>query len=269
MDKLDADGLLASEVGAWAEEKHERLRKYVDSSHGARRRFKSRSYIDLYCGPGRSWVRETGAFIDGSPLVAFGAAEKHGDQFSEILLADARPDYLEAAEKRLQARGAKVRLFRGEAQTVVDRVISALDPHGLHFAFLDPYNLGALPFSVIEKLASRKHMDLLIHVSAMDLKRNLRTYLRSDGPKDLDDFAPGWRDHVDDKRPQDIVRKEIFEYWRSIIKQLGTSPNDCIEVVENSKGSDLYWLVFVARHRLAHKLWQAVANVSPQSRLFE
>ena len=68
MDKLDADGLPASEVGAWTEEKHERLRKYIDSSHGARRKYSNRAYLDLYCGPGRSWIRETGAFVDGSPL---------------------------------------------------------------------------------------------------------------------------------------------------------------------------------------------------------
>lgn len=268
MDKLDADGLPASEVGAWTAEKHERLRKYVDASHGARRAFTNRSYVDLYCGPGRSWIRETGAFIDGSPLVAFDSAGKHGDQFTDILVADAKVEYIGAAESRLRARGANVRPFSGEAHVVVDQVIAALNPYGLHFAFLDPYSLGALPFSVIRKLASVKRMDLLIHVSAMDLKRDLHNYIRPDGPRDLDEFAPGWRDHVNTKRRQDLVRQEIFSYWRSLIKALGTSPNDCIEAVENSKSSDLYWLVFVARHELAHKLWQSIANVSPQSRLF-
>lgn len=268
MDRQDADGLPASEVGAWTGEKHERLRKYVDSSRGARRGYKSRSYVDLYCGPGRSWIRETDIFIDGSPLVAFDTAAKHGTQFTEILIADARPDYLVAAEKRLQARDANVRPFSGEAHAVVDQVVAALNPYGLHIAFLDPYSLGALPFSVIERLASVKRMDLLIHVSAMDLKRDLHNYIRTDGPKDLDEFAPGWRQHVNTKRRQDVVRQDIFEYWRSLIKRLGTSPNDCIEVVENSKSSDLYWLVFVARHELAHKLWKAVANVSTQGRLF-
>lgn len=267
MDKQDADGLPASEVGVWTEEKHERLRRYVDASHGARRSFKSCSYVDLFSGPGRSWVRETGVFIDGSPLVAYHSAARHQDQFTEILIADARPDYVAAAQTRLQARGAKVRSFQGEAGQIVDQVVSVLDPKGLHFGFLDPYNLGSLPFSVIEKLASVKRMDLLIHVSAMDLKRDLHNYIRPGGPRDLDDFAPGWREHVDTHRRQDVVRKEIFEYWRSLIKRLGASPNDCIEVVENSKSSDLYWLVFVARHDLAHKLWQAIANVSPQRRL--
>jgi three-Cys-motif partner protein len=268
MDRLDADGLPASEVGAWTEEKHERLRKYVDASHAARRAYKSRTYVDLYCGPGRSWISKIDKFIDGSPLVAFESAAKRGDQFTEILLADARQDYLDAAEKRLRTQGANVQSFPGEAHAVVDSVVKAIDPRGLHFAFLDPYNLGALPFSVIQKLASVKRMDLLIHVSAMDLKRDLHNYVRADGPKDLDNFAPGWRENVNLKGRKDVVRQQIFEYWRSLIKKLGTSPNDCIEVVENSKSSDLYWLVFVARHPLAHKLWQAIANVSTQSRLF-
>lgn len=267
MDKQDADGLPASEVGAWTEEKHERLRKYIDASHGARRHFKSRTYIDLFCGPGRSWVRETNIFIDGSPLVALDSAAKHGDQFTEILISDAKSDYLNAAQQRLCARGAHVRAFLSDANTAVDQVVAALDRRGLHFAFLDPYNLGSLPFSVIQKLASVERMDLLIHVSAMDLKRDLHNYIRPDGPKDLDIFAPGWRDSVNTNLRRDIVRQQIFEYWRSLVKQLGTSSNDCIEVVENSKSSDLYWLVFVGKHELAHKLWQAVANVSPQGRL--
>lgn len=268
MDRQDTDDLPASEVGAWTEEKHERLRKYIDASRAARRGYKSRSYVDLYCGPGRSWIGKTGKFIDGSPLVAFDSAAKHGDQFTEILIADARPDYLEAAERRLRARGANVRSFPGEAHAVVDKVVKAIDPRGLHLVFLDPYNLGSLPFSVIQKLASVKRMDLLIHVSAMDLKRDLHIYIRPDGPKDLDEFAPRWRENVNPKGRKDVVRHEIFEYWRSLIKQLGTSPSDCIEVVENSKSSDLYWLVFVSRHPLAHKLWKAIANVSTQGRLF-
>lgn len=267
-DWIDEDGLPASEVGSWTLDKHERLRKYVEASRAARRKYRVRTYIDLYCGPGRSKVRETGDVIDGSPLVAFDAGAKHGDQFTDFLLADTNRAYLDAAQARLVARGGLVRTFFGEAHTVVDNVTAALDPHGLHLALLDPFNLGDLPFGVIEKLARVRRMDLLVHVSAMDLKRDLHNYLRTDGPKHLDRFAPGWRDHVDIHQRAELVRSAIFEYWKSLIKQLGTAPNECVEAVENSKSAELYWLVFVARHELAHKLWAAIANVTPQGRLF-
>lgn len=268
MSLVDTDGLPMGEAGAWTLDKHERLRKYVDSAHGARRKFSRRTYIDLYCGAGRTRIRETGEVVDGSPLVAWEAGGRHGDQFTEFLLGDADADLLEAARARLTKLGANVRVFPGQAHETVDEVIQALDPGGLHLALLDPYNLGDLPFVVIEKLARVQRMDLLIHVSAMDLKRDLHNYLKTDGPKHLDSFSPGWRERVDAKQRAELIRSAIFEHWKSLIQGLGTSPNDKVEVVENSKSSDLYWLVFVARDKLAHKLWSAIANVTPQGRLF-
>lgn len=268
MDRIDSDGLPASEVGIWTLDKHERLRKYVDSAHGARRKFPHRTYIDLYSGPGRSWVREEEEFIDGSPLVALEAGGRQGDQFTEFLLADANAEYAQAATARLERRGARVSGFAGRAHEVVDQVIRKINPHGLHLALLDPFNLGDLPFDVIERLASVKRMDLLIHVSVMDLKRDLHNYLRPDGPDYLDRFAPGWRGAVDDRQRPDIVRQQIFEHWKGKIERLGTSTNDAVEPVVNSKNAELYWLVFVSRAKLAHKLWADIANVTPQRRLF-
>jgi hypothetical protein len=38
--KLDPDdGLIVGEVGQWAKEKHDRLRRYIDASRGARAKF--------------------------------------------------------------------------------------------------------------------------------------------------------------------------------------------------------------------------------------
>lgn len=266
---LDEDGLPVSEVGAWASDKHERLRNYVEASREARRKYEKRTYIDLYCGPGRSRVRNTGELIDGSPLAAFNAGERHRAQFTEFVIADTDRAFLDAATARLTNRGAVVRPFHGEARTVVDDAIEVLDPYGLHLALLDPFNLGDLPFDVIRKLAAVKRMDLLIHVSAMDLKRDLHNYLRTDGPEHLDRFAPDWRKHIDPTQRPELIRQSIFNHWKRLIVELGTSPNECVEVVENRKSAELYWLVFVARHELAHKLWRAIANVTPQGRLFD
>lgn len=268
MVQMEEDGLPVSDVGEWALDKHERLRKYVDSAHGARRKFAGRtSYIDLYCGPGRSRVRETGELIDGSPMVAWQAGGRHGDQFAEFFLADDAPENVAAAQHRLESRGAKVSAYAGKAEAVVGKVAAALDPYGLHFAFLDPFNLDDLPFSVIEELSRLKRMDLLIHVSAMDLKRNLHVYLDSGPDTPLDRFAPGWRKAVDGRQRNEIVRLGVLEHWKGLISKLGTFADDRVEGIENSKGVDLYWLVLVARNDLAHKLWGEISNTSVQGRL--
>jgi three-Cys-motif partner protein len=151
---LDDDGLPLDEVGPWAKEKHERLRKYVDISRAARRKFTEgtggASYIDLYCGTGRSFIRDANEKIDGSPLVAFKCASDGGVPFSEVHIADASVDSCRAAEKRLIAIGASPLTDVGSAEDTAVRIVGRLNPYGLHFAFLDPYNLQHLPFSVIE-----------------------------------------------------------------------------------------------------------------------
>jgi len=268
MTTLDDDRLPVSEVGEWTLEKHARLRKYVDAAHGARRRFRGRtSYVDLYCGPGRVRVRESGELAHGSPLVAWESGGRHGDQFAEFAIADHDPASVEAAKQRLEDRGARVRAYAGRAEDVVGRIVEGLDPYGLHFAFLDPYNLDDLPFSIIERLATLKRVDLLIHVSAMDLKRNLRTYLDAAGGTPLDRFAPGWREAVDRSQRDELVRRSVLEHWKRLIAKLGTSADEQVEGIENSKGVELYWLVLVARSELAHRLWVEIANVTPQGRL--
>jgi three-Cys-motif partner protein len=134
----------------------------------------------------------------------------------------------------------------------------------LHFAFLDPFKLDPLPFSIIATLANFKRMDMLIHVSIHDLQRNLRTYME-DGT--LDRFAPGWRDIVNPQSPGKNVRIGIFQHWLGLIRNLDMAPSEGIEIVTGTNRQPLYWLVLVARHQLAHKFWDAIRNVTPQGRL--
>lgn len=112
------DGLVAGEVGIWTLEKHRRLQKYIDISRAVRRKFNNQAgatYIELHCGTGRAFVRETRAFIDGSPLVAFSAAYG-GSQFSEMHLADIDDESVSAVQARLKAKGATaIHAYVGEA----------------------------------------------------------------------------------------------------------------------------------------------------------
>jgi hypothetical protein len=45
------------------------------------------------------------------------------------------------------------------------KIVQSLDRHGLHLAFLDPYNLGTLSFDLFVELAKLKRIDVIAHVS--------------------------------------------------------------------------------------------------------
>ncbi|HVO01624.1 MAG TPA: three-Cys-motif partner protein TcmP, partial [Candidatus Cybelea sp.] len=153
-----SDNLPFERVGAWVREKHERLTKYVDISRAVRRKFvEGRSgeatFIDLYCGPGRSQIRGTNELIDGGCVAAWKKSSERSGQFTKVVISDSKPELSRAAEARLIALNAPATALSGLAEDVVDGLVSSLGRHGLHFAYLDPFNLNALPFSVIRSLA--------------------------------------------------------------------------------------------------------------------
>lgn len=265
-----ADSLIVDDVGPWASEKHDRLRRYIDASRAARRKFLppanpgGASYIDLYSGPGRSWIRDTSNIVDGSPLVAIKAAIASNARFSELHFGDLNELNRRALEKRVHSLGYAPMIYAGAAEAVVDEVIYALNPAGLHFAFLDPYNLDQLPFSIIEKLCGVKRMDLLIHVSLQDLQRNLDAHTVAGGV--LDRFMPGWRAVVDPRQSIAPLRAALLAYWLDLIRSQGKTPARG-ELVVGSKSQRLYWLVFVSGSELAQRLWDDIRDVRGQAQM--
>ncbi len=178
MAKLVAgdDGLPAEEVGPWAKEKHRYLLRYVDICRATRAKYISSgragaTYIDLFCGPGRAVVEGRGEWIDGSCVAAWKQSLASKTPFSTVYIADADEKRLGAAAERLRRVGAPVEVLNGSAIEAAHAVARCVNRAGLHFAFLDPYSFGALDFQIITDLAPLR-IDLLIHISQMDLQRN-------------------------------------------------------------------------------------------------
>jgi three-Cys-motif partner protein len=266
------DPLPLDEVGPWAKEKHERLRRYIDISRAVRRKFlKPRgggaTYVDLYCGSGRALIRDTNEQIDGSPLVSFRCANAGGAPFSEIHIADESEEKCRAAERRIIEAGGNAKVECGSADVTAAEIVRKLNPYGLHFVFLDPYNLGDLPFSVIESFSKLKRIDMLIHVSVHDLQRNFDAYsATTDSP--LDRFAPGWREAVDLRQTKNAICAAFVEYWISKMTMIGVPPSKHAQLVTGPiKNQRLYWLVFASRHELAKEFWDRIRNVSGQGEL--
>jgi three-Cys-motif partner protein len=158
------DGLIAEQVGIWTVEKHNYLKRYLDISRAARKKFlgsgkAGATFIDLFCATGRAQIRETGEWIDGSALAAWKIAEQGGAPFSEIFIADIDDARRSACAERLRRAGAPVREIQGAAVEAANKVQSLVNPYGLHFVFLDPYNLAELDFSIIRALSKLKRID--------------------------------------------------------------------------------------------------------------
>jgi three-Cys-motif partner protein len=206
-------------------------------------------------------IRDTKQIIDGSPLVAFKAAQA-SVPFTEMHLNDFDTTKSAAVDVRIRALGGAPICHSDPADVAVDKIVAAVNPSGLHFAFLDPYNLEGMSFEIIRKLSKLK-VDMLIHVSVHDLQRNLDSYSKAGGV--FDSFAPGWRGQVDTNQAINAVRAALMKYWMDEIQKLGTKPAKGVELIVGSKGQRLYWLVFVSKHGLAQNFWNAIRNPMKQT----
>ncbi|MGE3872502.1 MAG: three-Cys-motif partner protein TcmP [Parvibaculaceae bacterium] len=263
------DGLPAEDVGSWSKEKHELLCRYIDISKGVRSKWTDpgkagATYIDLFCGPGRAKVRVTGEFIDGSCVAAWCKSVEGGTPFSAMYIADSDDQRLSYAVQRLRALKAPVVPIHGPAVETVKAIKNRLNPYGLHFAFIDPFNLGAFDFDVMKTLSGLKRIDMLVHVSKMDMQRNLGFNIAMQ-QQAFEIFAPGWRNFVNVDQPQANVRREVFEYWRELVGKLGVPASTEMRLIKGSVQQHLYWLLLAAKHDLAHRFWEAAADTGQGS----
>src|SRR5262252_7798328 len=99
------DGLIVEKVGSWAVDKLEIVTDYVFASGAARNKYAGTgaAYIDPFSGPGRSLIRDTTKFIDGSPIAVFKKSLDSPGRFTSIDISDADDELLNAATKRLSS----------------------------------------------------------------------------------------------------------------------------------------------------------------------
>jgi three-Cys-motif partner protein len=259
---LDGDGLWVEHVGPWAVQKLKIVTDYIQASGAARRQYleSGAAYIDVFSGPGRSRIRTTDELIDGSPVAAFRKAKTSLAPFTSLHISDADSDLLGSAEKRLMKLGARVLTVPGPASAALPKIVRQLNPAGLHFAFLDPHNLGSLSFDLFQSLATLKRIDIIVHVSLSDLQRNADRYT-STAHDQFDKFAPGWREHIRPDINQASLRAAILQHWSEKVMALGLPQANHCELITGPNNVRLYWLIFLARHELAHSLWEKISSV--------
>lgn len=246
-------------VGWWVPEiKHTTLAKYISATRRAQAKFPKRVFIDPFCGPGRIQVKGEAATRPGGSMVAWQQSMASDCAFTSMLVGDLNGERASACESRLLAAGAPVKKFEGPAASTTLEMVGHVPGHALCLAYIDPYNLEFLSFSIIEALAKLKHIDFAVHFSLMDLTRNVDMEL--DPARDR--FAganPGWRDRVPPYISKSNLAAWFFEDWMARVKSLGFQISHAMPLVEDS-GRALYRLVFFSRHPFPDRIWTDVAK---------
>jgi three-Cys-motif partner protein len=261
----DENGLWIENVGPWAKEKLKILTDYVQITSSTRNKYRHCAFVDVFSGPGKSRIRGTSEFIDGSPVAAYKQARQNSP-FSNVYISDADEQLLESATSRLRALGAPVNPTPGPASEALPAIVRKLSPSGLHLALLDPHNLGALSFDLFECLAKLQRIDVIVHVSVGDLQRNVDRYTSAEHEQ-FDRFAPGWRDHVRTDVNQAALRAAILEYWTDKVVALGLPRAKNCELIRGTRNQRLYWLMLLARHDLAHSFWNKITSLAKSPEL--
>jgi three-Cys-motif partner protein len=250
-------------VGRWVPaEKHRLLYHYLYATRNAWKKWSNRIFIDPFAGPGRIQVSGESFTRDGGAVVAWRALAQSAP-FTQMRVGDIDPERAQACEKRLRAAGASVQSYAGPAVKTVKNMVLAVPPRSLCMAYVDPYNLELLAFSIIQELAKLQKVDLAINFSTMDLQRNADMELKR---ARFDGVAPGWRqDSGTLGASKQNIALEFFRYWRHLVLGLGFEDSQEMPLVCNDQGSPIYRIVFFTRHKLPKRIWGDVARGHSQT----
>ena len=272
---LDDDGLPATEIGGWGEEKYRHVRLYASLFvKSIRSKWDYLAYLDLFAGPGRSQIRGTDRIVNASPLLILRIPEA----YDKYIFCERNTDFAAALETRCQRDfpNRNVKVIVGNANTSADKITAEMPMPGrnqkvLGFCFLDPFHLQNLHFSTIRDL-SRRFMDFLVLIpSSMDANRNEQNYLRY-GSKTLENFLgnPDWRSRWGTEK----VSGKSFEHF--VVEEFGRSMQalgyidpglkEALMIRSDEKNLPLYRLALYSKHQLGSKFWKETKKYSdPQT----
>lgn len=248
-------------VGKWVpQQKHVLLAKMIGGTRGARAKWSNRVLIDPFCGPGRIQVKGETFTRDGGAMVAWRQATEHKVAFTKVLIGDLDAERVLACQARLRALGAPVQAFVGPAAETVKAMAGEVTGRALCLAYIDPYNLEQLSFSIIDELAKLKNIDFAVHFSTMDMNRNVDMELDPYRAR-FDDAAPEWRTKLEHQTlSKSQLPQAFFAYWRSLVEQCGFKFSREMPLVTNDQNRPIYRLVFFSRHGFPNGIWDDIAK---------
>lgn len=261
------DGLPLRDSGSWIDDKHEVL-TYLTKIFSTgmkptehKRGWPHRIYLELFSGPGKCLVRDTGKEVEGSPLQVI------DHEFTRFIFVDIDTSAARALQQRLAGHpnADKIEIWNGDCAEAIDRIV--LPSGALTLAFIDPTGIAHAPFELIRKLRLITRCDLLINVQhAMGIKMNMHQYTPdADIDCALTRFLgdESWKVLLGPPPPKFFA--DYFALYRKKLADLGFLHSNNHVVVNMKPGLPLYLLLFASGHPRGQEFWdKAVSGTNPQ-----
>jgi three-Cys-motif partner protein len=169
------DGLRCRPSGEWARTKLEFLDRYTPIALAVTHTKRRRWFLDLFAGPGRNIVRETGAEFPGSPIRSLGYVSRTKEQASftdAVFVNAAEKDHeaLLARVERVCALGesriprSHIDLRNADANVELVRVLRDIPVYDYVFAFVDITGIEHLPFETLRLFKKYRHASVDLYM---------------------------------------------------------------------------------------------------------
>jgi three-Cys-motif partner protein len=245
------DGLPARVVKAHNAHKKHYIERYTGIVAAAmKNKWGALAYIDTYCGPGMCWVKDTGEFVVGSPLIALGVQPA----YSHFAFVDNDSVCIDALERRVAGLTAKPHIKcadSNDADTIA--WVRSVIPRRrtLTLALLDPQGCTLEP-ATIEALTQERPMDLMINLPIHGLYRSLAAGYFQAVERVLGADYPRCN-------PNDW-RVAVREHYRDLLGRFGYAYTSSKEVRGEKTRTPLYDFVMASKHPLAKKLFEGATR---------
>jgi len=274
--RAENDGLIAPEVGRWAEEKYRLISLYDELfASGMKYKWDLRVYIDLYSAAGISRIKGTDIFLKGSPFLALNVSAP----FDKYIFCEERPALYEALKKRAEAHApsANVALIPGCCDAEIEKLCAEI-PKGsttnkvLSLCLVDPFDFG-IKFDTIRRL-SKVFVDFVVLLAVgMDAGRNYDHYVDGDNQK-IDEALGNtdWRERWKNwpggrKRFREFLATEFALSMQSL-GYLEAKLDRMKLVRSDEKNLPLYYIALFSRNTRAYEFWDQVLKYSTDQTSF-
>lgn len=218
-----------------------------------RSKFPALWWVELFCGPGRLYVREDDQFIDGSPLEALGIRFP----FTGYIFSDLANACVESLRRRVGDR-PDVQIRRGNANDpeLLVEIASLIPRNALVVLYCDQAGLD-LEWNTIEFFSSRfRQLDLLLNVPVEQAVRAIAAGDKLDDERYFRKARAMFGVSVDAQLPRRATLLRDVFHRRLAHAGFGQICSHTIQLVGRNR--DLYDLILASRHPLAPKFFSEV-----------